>query len=59
MAIFRCTGVAVQESAAHCNVVCIPLIVIASGYGYVGCRWLLLVLFGLLVVAALSVLVGP
>jgi hypothetical protein len=34
-------------------------IVVASGYfGYVGCKWLLLVLFGFLVVAALSVLAG-
>jgi hypothetical protein len=29
-----------------------------SIFGYVGCRWLLLVLFGSLVVAALSVLAG-
>jgi hypothetical protein len=37
MAILRCTGVVVQESAAHCNMVYMPLIVIASGYGYVSC----------------------
>jgi hypothetical protein len=34
-------------------------IVFDSGYfGYVGCMWLLLVLFGLLVVAAFNVLAG-
>jgi hypothetical protein len=49
----------VKDSAAHCNAVFFPFIVVASGYfGYVGCAWLLLVLFGLLVVAALSVLAG-
>jgi hypothetical protein len=32
-----------------------PLIVI---FGYAGCMWLLLILFSLLVVAALNVLVG-
>jgi hypothetical protein len=49
----------VKDSAAHCNVGSFPPIVVASGYyGYVGSTWLLLVLFGLLVVAALSVLAG-
>jgi hypothetical protein len=37
MTIFRCTGVVVQKSTAHCSAVYITLIVIASGYGYVGC----------------------
>jgi hypothetical protein len=49
----------VKDSAAHCNAVFFPPVVIAYGYlGYVGCTWLLVVLFGLLVVAALSVLDG-
>jgi hypothetical protein len=49
----------VKDSAAHCDAVFFPPIVVASGYfGYVGCTWLLLVLFGLLVVAALSVSCG-
>jgi hypothetical protein len=49
--------VAAKDSTAHCNAVFFPPIVVASGYfGYVGCTWLLLVLFGLLVVAVLSVL---
>jgi hypothetical protein len=49
----------VKDSAAHCNVGFFPPILVASGYfGYVGCTWLVLVLFGLLVVAALSVLAG-
>jgi hypothetical protein len=44
--------VMVKDSAVHCNAVFFPSIVVASGYfGYVGCTWLLLVLFGLLVVA--------
>jgi hypothetical protein len=48
--------VMVKDSAAHCNAVFFPPIVVASGYfGYVGCTWLLLVLFGVLVVAALGV----
>jgi hypothetical protein len=58
-----------NDSAAHCNAVFFPPIALASGYsGYVvttsfiwvslGCTWVLLVLFGLVVVAALSVLVG-
>jgi hypothetical protein len=48
-----------KDSAANCNEVSFPPIVVASGYfGYVGCTWLLLVLFGLLVVAAMSVLVA-
>jgi hypothetical protein len=34
-------------------------ILVASGYfGYVGCAWFLLVLFDLLVLAALSILAG-
>jgi hypothetical protein len=49
--------VVVKDSAAHCNAVFFPPTVVASGYfGYVGSTWLLLVLFGLLVVAALTVL---
>jgi hypothetical protein len=59
MAISRCTGAVVQESAARCNAVYISLIAIASGYGYVGCLWLIFILFLLLVVAALNVLAGP
>jgi hypothetical protein len=51
MAIFRCIGVVVQESAANCNAFYILLIVIASGRGYVGCPWLLFVLIVLLVAA--------
>jgi hypothetical protein len=48
-----------QDSAAHCNAVfflllLLPLVI----FGYVGCTWLFLILFGLLVVAALNVLVG-
>jgi hypothetical protein len=35
MAFFRYTGVIIQESAAQCNAVYIPVTVIASGYGYV------------------------
>jgi hypothetical protein len=59
--------VKVKESAAQCNVVFFPPIVVASGYLVMwvthiwvslGCTWLLLVLFGLLVVAALNVLPG-
>jgi hypothetical protein len=47
----------VKKSAAHRNAVFFRPIVVASGYfGYVGCMWLLLVLFGLLIVAALNVL---
>jgi uncharacterized oligopeptide transporter (OPT) family protein len=43
----------------HYNADFFPPIVVDSCYfGYVGCMWLLLVLFGLLVVAALSVLAG-
>jgi hypothetical protein len=46
-----------KATAAHYNAVFFPSIVAAAGYfGYVGCTWLLLVLFGFLVVAALSVL---
>jgi hypothetical protein len=49
----------VKDFAVHCNTVIFPPILVASGYfGYVGCTWLLLVLFGLLVVAALNVLAG-
>jgi hypothetical protein len=51
--------VVVKDSAAQCNAVYFPPIVVAIGYfGYVGCTWLLLVLFGLLVVNALNVLAG-
>jgi hypothetical protein len=60
--------VMVKDSAAHCNVVFFPPVVVASGYfGYVGyhqfylslgCTLLLLVLFGLLVVAVMNVLAG-
>jgi hypothetical protein len=64
MAIFRYTC----YYAVHCNAVFFHPIVVASGYyfGYMvtisfiwlflGCTWLLLVLFGLLVVAPLNVL---
>jgi hypothetical protein len=49
--------VMMKDSVAQCNAVFFLPIVVASGYfGYVGCTWLLLVLFGLLVVAASSVL---
>jgi uncharacterized membrane protein len=49
----------VKESAAHCNAGFFSPVVVASGYfGYVGCKWLLMVLFGLLVVASLNVLAG-
>jgi hypothetical protein len=49
----------VKDSAAHCNAVFFPPILVASGYfGYVGCMWLLLVLFGLVFMAALDVLAG-
>jgi heme exporter protein D len=46
--------VMVKDSAAHCNAVFFPPIVVASGYfGYVwvslSCTWLLLVLYGFLV----------
>jgi uncharacterized membrane protein len=45
-----------KDSAVRCNAVFFFPFVVASGYfGYVGCTWLLLVLFALLVVAALSV----
>jgi hypothetical protein len=48
-----------KDSAAHCNAVSFPPTLVASGYfGYVGCMCLFLVLFGLLVVAALNVLAG-
>jgi hypothetical protein len=44
----------VKDSAAHYDAVFFSRIVVASGYfGYVGCKWSLLVLFGLLVVAVL------
>jgi hypothetical protein len=48
-----------QDSAAHCNsafflLLLLPLVI----FGYVGCTWLYLVLFGLLAVAAFSVLAG-
>jgi hypothetical protein len=46
----------VKDSAAHCNAVFFPPIVASGYFGYVGCMWLFLVLFGLLVVAAFSVL---
>jgi hypothetical protein len=55
MTIFRCTGVVVQDSAAHWNAGFFPPVVI---FGYVSCTFLLLILFGLLVVPALSVFVG-
>jgi hypothetical protein len=43
--------VVVKDSVAHCNVVFFLPTVVASGYfGYVGCTWLVLVLFALLVV---------
>jgi hypothetical protein len=49
--------VVVKNSTAHSNAVFFPPILFASGYfGYVGCTWLILVLSGVLVVAALSVL---
>jgi hypothetical protein len=41
--------VVVEESAAHYNAVFFPLPLVI--FGYVGCTWLLLVLFGLLIVA--------
>jgi hypothetical protein len=62
MAIFKCTDCCRSGSVAHCNAVFFHLIVIASGYFFLLVTWvahcLLLVLFGLLVVAALSVLAG-
>jgi hypothetical protein len=49
-------AVIIKDSAAHSNV---ATAVVATGYfGYVGCKWLLLVLFCLLVVAVLNVLAG-
>jgi hypothetical protein len=43
--------VVVKASAAHCNAIFFLSILVASViFGYVGCTWLLLVLFGLLVV---------
>jgi hypothetical protein len=37
--------VVVKDSAAYCNAVLFPPIVVSAGYiGYVGCPWLLLVL---------------
>jgi hypothetical protein len=59
--------VEVKDSAAHFNAVSFPLIVVASDnlvmwvtisfiWVSLGCTWLLLVLFGLLPVAALNVL---
>jgi hypothetical protein len=37
-----------EDSAAHCNAVFFPPVVVASGYfGYVRCTWLLLVLIDL------------
>jgi hypothetical protein len=57
-AIFRCTGVVGKDSAATCNAVFFPPIVVTSGsFGYVGCAWLLLVLFGLLVVCWSAIIV--
>jgi hypothetical protein len=51
--------VVVHDSAVHFNAVfflllLLPLVII----DYVGCTWLLLIFFGLLVVAALGVPVG-
>jgi hypothetical protein len=58
LAIFRCTGVVNMDSAAHSNAAFFPPIVVISGYfGYVGCTWLLMVLFDLLVVAAFIILI--
>jgi hypothetical protein len=59
MAIFRCTGVVLQASIVHCKagfflLLLLPLAIV----GFVGCMWLFLILFGLLVLAALSVLLG-
>jgi diacylglycerol kinase len=51
--------VVVTESAAHCNAVFFPPVLVASGYLVISSFYLvvlLLVLFGLLVVAALNVL---
>jgi hypothetical protein len=43
----------------HCNAVLFsPIVVVSDYFDYVSCTWLLLVSFGLLVVAALSVLSG-
>jgi hypothetical protein len=61
--------VMVKDSAAHFIAVFFPPIVVVSGYlvmcvtvsfiwVFLGCTWLLLVLFGLLVVGALNVLAG-
>jgi hypothetical protein len=47
-----------QDSAALCNAVFFLLLLSVVIFGYVGCTSLFLILFGLLVVAALSVLVG-
>jgi hypothetical protein len=48
-----------HHAIAHCSAVLFAPIVVASGYfGYVGCTWLLLVLFRFLVVATLRVLAG-
>jgi hypothetical protein len=47
-----------KDSAAHSNagffLLQVPLVI----FGYVGCKWLLMVMFGLVVVTALSVLAG-
>jgi hypothetical protein len=48
-----------QECAAHCNAVFFPLLLLPHViFGYVGYTWLFMILFSLMVVAALSVFVG-
>jgi hypothetical protein len=54
LAIFRCTGCYVKESAAYCNVIFFPPTEVASSYfGYVGYRQFYLDVLGLHVVAFL------
>jgi hypothetical protein len=53
------SSVQVKDFAAHCNADFFHSIVVASGYFvHGGCKWLLFVSFGLLIVTALSVLAG-
>jgi hypothetical protein len=49
----------VRDSAAHCNAVSFPPIVVAYGcFVYVDCMCLFLVLFGLFVAGVLNILAG-
>jgi hypothetical protein len=51
--------VMIKDSAAHSNAVSFPpTVVVSRCFGYLGCTLFLLFLFGLLVVAVLSVLAG-